>query len=345
MLPNPDILYRSDKHEDALACLEYGLAENSGMILLTGEIGTGKTTLIRHLINTIDPNVQVAEIVHSRLNPEELIHHVLIEFELESEGQSRVTVLDRLNGFLVDSYQKKRRVLLIVDEAQNLPVESLEEIRMLSNLQTDDQFLMQIILVGQPQLKAKLMEPELAQINQRIAVSYHLKPLNRNEATAYIRFRLKKAGGQVGLFTEDAIKKAVQISRGIPRVINNVCDTAMAYAYGDGAKQIDRRIIKRVMRDRAGMGLAGRSSLPLNFFQQSAAWFSAKRVAALSIFTFIIVAAAFYLARENRTAASTVALTKTGKLEHTRVAVPSPAPARPLPNLTRKAKTSVSGLF
>lgn len=250
IVPNPDYLYFSPKHENALTYLEYGIREGAGFILLTGEIGIGKTTLIRYCINTIEAETEIAVIFNTNVTGEQLIDLVLREFEIEPVANDKTKNIDMLYHYLIEKYAQRKKVLLIIDEAQNLQDEVLEEVRMLSNLQADDTLLLQIMLVGQPELKNKLKRPSLAQLTQRIAVNYHLVPLTREETGAYIRSRLKMAGGKIDIFTDTAVDKIHSYSKGIPRSINLLCDTALVYGFADGVKTIDNSIVKQVIESK-----------------------------------------------------------------------------------------------
>lgn len=255
IVPNPNFLYLAPKHQSALTYLEYGITEGVGFVLLTGEIGTGKTTLIRHILNQIESDIDVAVIFNTNVTPDQLICMILQEFELEPAENNKAKNLDTLYQFLIAKFAEGRRALLIIDEAQNLNPEALEEVRMLSNLQSDEQMLLQIMLVGQPELKAKLKKPSLAQLSQRISVSYHLTALNKDDTKLYIASRLKKVGGNEDIFTSAAQDKIYQASGGIPRTINIVCDSALVYGYADEISIIDAEIIAQVLEDKGGLGL------------------------------------------------------------------------------------------
>jgi len=250
IVPNPHFLYLSAKHQHALTYLEYGIREGMGFILLTGEIGTGKTTLIRHMLNQIEAEIEVAVIFNTNVSANQLLSLILQEFELEADGADKARNLDRIYQFLIQKYAKRSRVLLIIDEAQNLSDEVLEEVRMLSNLQADDTLLLQIMLVGQPELKAKLKRPGLAQLTQRIAVNYHLMPLNREETGLYIASRLEKVGGDPDLFTQEAVDEIYRASNGTPRSINLLCDSALVYGFADELQKIDKDIVLQVLEDK-----------------------------------------------------------------------------------------------
>ena len=254
IVPNPGYLYKSPKHQNALTYLEYGLSENVGFILLTGEIGSGKTTLIQYILNKIGQDTEVAVIFNTNVSAYQLLSMILNEFELPSQKFGKTTALEILNQHLIQKYAEKKRVLLIIDEAQNLSPAVLEEVRMLSNLQTEDQVLLQIMLVGQPELISKLRKPKMLQFSQRIAVNFHLEGLNREEVGNYVSFRLDKAGGPRDLFTAEAVDMIHELSGGIPRSINLLCQAALVYGFADGAETIDKNIIEQITEDKIGLG-------------------------------------------------------------------------------------------
>lgn len=255
IVPNPNFLYLTSKHQNALTYLEYGLTEGVGFILLTGEIGTGKTTLIRHILNQIETDLEVAVIFNTNVTEDQLLNLILQEFELTPVANDKTKNLDILYRFLIKKYARGKRTLLIIDEAQNLSNAVLEEVRMLSNLQSDEQALLQIMLVGQPELKKKLKTPSLAQLSQRIAVNYHLTALNREDTRSYIISRLQKAGGKSDVFTIEAMDMIYQSSGGVPRSINIICDSALVYGFADELKNINANVIEQVLEDKGGMGL------------------------------------------------------------------------------------------
>jgi general secretion pathway protein A len=260
IVPNPDYLYFTDKHKNALSSLEYGLNDNVGFILMTGEIGCGKTTLIRYLLNNIDASIAPAVIFNTNVTAEEFFHFVMQSFDLECDPENKAKNLELFYDFVSAQYAEGRQVLLIIDEAQNLSDATLEEIRMLSNFQSDDRMLLQIILVGQPELKARFKNPSLAQFRQRIAVNYHLEALTREETRNYIVYRLKKAGGKPATFSADAIDAIFRASRGIPRTVNLLCDSALVYGFADEMAQIDTRIVEIVIDELGIIGLYDSSS-------------------------------------------------------------------------------------
>ncbi len=255
IVPNPQFLFMSHKHQNALTYLEYGLMERTGFVMLTGEIGTGKTTLIRYILNRIESDMEAAVIFNTNVSSDQILNLILQEFDIEPVEGNKAKSLELFFKFLIDKYAQKKRVLLIIDEAQNLSNAALEEIRMLSNLQSDEEMLLQIMLVGQPELRAKLRTPALTQFAQRIAVSYHLAPLTKEECGRYIAHRLKKAGGNENLFAPEAVELIFQAAGGIPRTINLMCEAALVYGFADELKIITKEIITQVIEDKGGMGL------------------------------------------------------------------------------------------
>jgi general secretion pathway protein A len=255
IVPNPDYLYLTSKHKNALSCLEYGLNDNVGFILLTGEIGSGKTTLIRYLLKTIAADVVPAVIFNTSMNSDQLIRQVLQKFGREPEDENKAGNLEQLSRFLHQVHAQKKRALLIIDEAQNITNDTLEEIRMLSNIQNEDQLLLQIFLVGQPELKARLKNPSLAQFSQRIAVNYHLQALTQKETLIYIAYRIGKAGGKRNPFTAEAMNTIYKASKGIPRTINLLCDSALVYGFADEIEKIEPYNLEKVIEELGFIGL------------------------------------------------------------------------------------------
>lgn len=254
VVPNLDYLYLSDKHRNALTYLQYGLTENMGFIMLTGEIGSGKTTLIQYMLEKLDSDAEVAFIFNTNGSPDQLLGLILNGFEL-SPKKGRAATLDVINQFLIQKHSEQKQVLIILDEAQNLTAEALEEVRMLSNLQTENQAFLQIMLVGEPELIDKIKNNKLRQFTKRIAVHYHLTGLDRKETGKYIDFRLQKAGGVPDLFTSEAIDTIYRITRGIPRSINLLCQAALVYGYAAETRRIGNMFIEQITRDKIGIGL------------------------------------------------------------------------------------------
>jgi general secretion pathway protein A len=250
LTPDPEFLYLSRAHKKALTYLNYGIAENSGFILLTGEIGTGKTTILRSMIKKIPQDIKLARINNTKVSSEQLISMINEDFGLETKGLDKTHLLSKLTDFLVTQYGQGGRSMIIIDEAQNLSPDLLEEIRMLSNLETDKSKLLQIILVGQPELNIKLSRPELEQLRQRITISTHISPLAREELESYIKFRLRVAGNEEAVTFEEGIIDAIyDFSKGIPRLINILCDFTLLTAFTDDNKIIDIGLIQEVIND------------------------------------------------------------------------------------------------
>jgi general secretion pathway protein A len=249
--PDSKFFFASPKHLEALNSLRYSIDERKGFVVITGEIGAGKTTVCRALINKLDINTKVAIITNTYLTSKELIEGILDELEIEHKGGSKHKLLSCLNNYLIAQLAQDTNVVLIIDEAQNLAPKVLEEVRMLSNLETEKEKLIQIILLGQPQLKAKLENPKLEQFKQRIAVYYHLSALDRNETEAYIKYRLNLVNSdKKDIFMQEAIDAIFTYSRGIPRLINLVSDSALLSGFVYGTKQISEKLIQEAIKDR-----------------------------------------------------------------------------------------------
>jgi putative secretion ATPase (PEP-CTERM system associated) len=248
--PDPEYLYPSRVHREALDYLRYGLESQAGFVVITGEIGSGKTTLLQTLLRGLDSQTTVGRIVNTMLEPRELIETIMIDFGLDPGGRSKPMMLHDLAQYLVDQRLAGRMVLLVIDEAQNLGLGALEELRMLSNLETEKSKLLQIVLVGQPNLRAKLGAPELEQLRQRITVSYHLAPLDALETANYINHRLRRAALGTPLeFPGDVTDGIHARSRGVPRIINIICDAALVFGYAEERRQVDLPLMRDVLAE------------------------------------------------------------------------------------------------
>lgn len=251
LLPDPDFLYLSPQHKLARAYLEYGVNQRVGFVVLTGEVGTGKTTLIKSLLKSRERNQRLGVLYQTAVGAGDLLEVLLREFEVRGHHNSRTARLTAFNQFLLTAYGRGEHVVLLVDEAQNLGAEALEELRLLSNLQTEKEPLLQVILVGQPSLRDRLRHPALRQLAQRVAVHYHLSPLNRQESKEYINFRLARAGGS-GVFTESAQDKLYDYTQGVPRRLNAWCDLALVAGFAEGRREIDGEFIDTVIAAQGG---------------------------------------------------------------------------------------------
>ncbi|MBI5643924.1 MAG: AAA family ATPase [Deltaproteobacteria bacterium] len=248
--PDPKFLYLSKKHSEAIDILSFGIKERKGFILLTGEVGTGKTTVCRALLEKMPKNTGTALILNPVLSEHDLIKTITADFGIKVESGSVKEHLDRLNEFLLKKASSGGTSVVIIDEAQNLNTATLEMIRLLSNLETEKEKLLQIILVGQPELRDKLGLPELRQLNQRIIVRYHLNPLDGAETKAYIQNRLTVAGGTGNIdFKDQALSLVFDKSHGIPRMINIICDRALTAAFIAEKRVIDIQILRSALED------------------------------------------------------------------------------------------------
>jgi general secretion pathway protein A len=254
--PNPRFLYPSPSHREALATLVYGVKHRRGFICLVGEVGTGKTTLLRALLDGLNVSVRTALITHTTLSREDLLWMVLNELLIPNAGLSRVEMLQALHDFVVAELESGNfPPLLIVDEAQNLDDEILEEIRLLTNLEIGDTKLLQVILSGQPELDQKLARPRLRQLGQRVAVRARLEPLDRNETSAYVHHRLRIAGARdQRVFTRAALRRIWMRTGGIPRLINIVCEQALVNAFGAHRDTVSEALVEEAAHD---LGLNG----------------------------------------------------------------------------------------
>jgi general secretion pathway protein A len=255
LLPDPGFLYMSEKHRMAATLLEYGLMNQAGFTVISGDIGAGKTTLIRHLLDNMDRDHTVGLISNTHHSFGELLQWILLAFNLEHAGMTKVEMYQRFVDFIIDEYAHNRSTVLIVDEAQNMSAETLEELRMLSNVNADKDQALQVILVGQNELRDTLRRPDLVQFAQRISVDYHLQPLSEEETASYIRHRLKVAGGRPDIFTDLACQAVHRYSNGVPRLINLLCDNALVYGYAEQKQHIDARLVTQVAKEKQQGGI------------------------------------------------------------------------------------------
>ncbi|WP_291101823.1 AAA family ATPase [Hydrogenophaga sp.] len=255
--PDPAFLYMGKRHSLAYTMLEYAIRSRAGFTVICGDIGCGKTTLIRRLLNELGDEVKVGLVTNTHPDLADLTEWIMLAFGQPYDGLSPVARYDAFQRFLIGEYAKNHRVVLIVDEAQNLSPAAMESLRMLSNINADKDQLLQVVLVGQPQLRDLLRRPELQQFAQRVAADFFISPLNSVEVGDYIEHRLKVAGRDRQLFTPYATAKIARAAHGIPRSINILCDMALVYGYAAEARLIDVHVVDEVLRDRSEYGVLG----------------------------------------------------------------------------------------
>lgn len=250
---DPKFLFPSPQHREAMAFLYYGIAQRKGFLTITGEVGTGKTTLCRALLSNLDEKVETAFILNPNLTEYQLLQAIIEDFGIRPPSRKRENLMRSLNEFLLDRVRRGSNAVLIIDEAQNLSRAQLEQVRMLSNLETAEDKLLQIVLVGQPQLRKKLDSKELLQLRQRIAIRFHLYPLSGEEVSSYISHRLKVAGGGNRVsFDSKAAGIVAEYSGGVPRLINLVCDRSLLAGFALGTRVITGKIVKASIREIEG---------------------------------------------------------------------------------------------
>ena len=255
--PDPEFLFLSERHIMAYTMLEYGVQNRAGFSVICGDIGCGKTTLLWHLINNLGDELTVGIVYNTHQDMDDLVSWILMAFDQPYEGKSYLALFDAFQQFLIQAYVTNKRAVLIIDEAQNLSPKALESLRMLSNINADKDQLLQVILVGQPELRNVLRRPDMKQFFQRVSVDYYIPPLKPAEVSKYIKHRLHIAGRDAPLFTRPAIKFISTESEGVPRSINILCDTALVYGYSAGATIIDLRMVRKVTKDRLDYGVLG----------------------------------------------------------------------------------------
>jgi type II secretory pathway predicted ATPase ExeA len=255
LTPNPAFLYLSSQHENALAALDYGLKNQAGFSVITGEIGSGKTTLIRAFLNRQRDSLTIGLVSNTNRSFGKLLQWVCLAFGLPYRGKDDAELYESFVDFLIGEYSRGRRVALIVDEAQNLEATRLEELRVLSNINADEHLVLQTVLVGQPELRTMLRSPELRQFAQRVGIDTHLNALSLRDTALYVKHRLRIAGTEQALFEQAAITLMHRHATGIPRLINQLCDTALVYAFAEQRKLVDAELMRQVIEDRSSGGI------------------------------------------------------------------------------------------
>ena len=254
-VPDPDALYWSDDHFGAFTMLRYGIMSRAPITVVTGDIGAGKTTLVRRLLGELPEALSVGLVSNMQEGRGDLLHWIMMALDQAFEDELYVVLFRRFQDFVVDAYARGRRVVLIIDEAQNLGVTALEELRMLSNINADGNELLQIILVGQPQLRELLSRPELVQFAQRVSADYHLSPLKVDDVAKYIDTRLRVAGAERTIFLPRTATLIHGVTRGVPRLINIVCDLCLVYGYADERETIDEDLLRDFLDSARSRGI------------------------------------------------------------------------------------------
>ena len=248
--PDPSYLYLSDKHREALAHLIYGVGDQGGFVVLTGEVGTGKTTICRSVLQQLPDNANIAFIINPRQSVNQLLQSIFNELSIPyREGMTSKAMVDRLNGYLLGAHSEGRNTILIIDEAQNLSVDILEQLRLLTNLETDEKKLLQLVLLGQPELCELLARPDLRQLSQRVTARFHLSPLSKAEVAEYIQHRLSVAKCHNDIFTSSAINKIYKLSGGVPRLINLLCDRSMLGVFANNQSIVDAKVVQNASKE------------------------------------------------------------------------------------------------
>ena len=253
--PDPDFLFWSPQHKRAFSMLEYGIVTQAPITLITGEVGAGKTTLLQQLLRSIDEDVRIGLVSNAQGDRGELLRWVLMSLDQEAPASSGyVDLFEQFQRYLIEQYAEGRRVILIFDEAQNLARESLEELRMFTNINSGKDELLQLILVGQPELRDMVLRYDMRQFAQRVSSSYHLPSMDRETLAAYIAHRLSVAGAERPIFEEETYTPIFEATRGVPRLVNQLCDLALVYAFSEGAETVDATTVRQVIEDGAFFG-------------------------------------------------------------------------------------------
>ena len=248
-MPDPKFLYYGSNHDTALTCLRYGIESGAGFTVITGDIGAGKTTLIRAILNELPQDFIVGLTTNTHKDFGSLLEWILLSFGLDYKNKSDMERYELLSTFFIESYANNHRVVIIIDEAQNLQADELEKLRVISNLNADHHRIVQIILSGQPEFRETLRRPDLKQFAQRVTVDFHIGPLPESEVGPYIHHRMEVAGAEKKIFTDAAIKRVAEYTEGLPRLINILCNNALVYAFGYRLDLVDEEIIESVISD------------------------------------------------------------------------------------------------
>jgi len=267
LVPDPEFLFWSRAHRGAFAMLQYGLMTRAPITLLTGEVGAGKTTLVHHFLSTLDEDVTVGLMANSRPGSAEVLRWVLPALSVAAPKDADESErFDLFQAFLIEEYGAGRRVVLVIDEAQNLGRDALEELRMLTNINAHKDELLQLILVGQPELRDRVRAPDMTQFAQRVAANYHIPSMDCDTVLRYIAHRLRVAGGKPGMFSRQAAEAIFRASNGVPRLVNQLCDLCMTYAFAGGTTQVRGATVQQVLDDgaffSAGRGTGATASVP-----------------------------------------------------------------------------------
>ena len=264
LAPDPSFLYLGKSHSRAMDILEYGIVSDAGITVISGEVGTGKTTVVRNLLDQLDENFTVGMITNTQKSFGDLIKWVLLSYDINTDESDHIKLYQKFVEFITKEHRAGRRVILIIDEAQNLGMDALEDIRMLTNINVDKTLVLQLVLVGQPELVELLRQKELRQFAQRVSADYFLEPLTFRETENYIKHRISVAGGDDNLFRQTAYATVYYHSGGIPRVINTICDMSLVYGFADEAPRISKEIVLDAIRDRKVGGLVIRDNQQVN---------------------------------------------------------------------------------